>query len=179
MISSKLSGNWGGLGSGSGSLMRRLDMERLGNFGIATIRARTAVGIGSDGAPMPALKASRIQTVVTGKLVQFKRVGYAAWKASKGLMPVRDLIGDGSQGGHMWDNFSVRSVSETLVRMAFTKKHQREKALANEQRAPFLSFSPADQIKVAAEASRLFGINVRSLGVTQAIAIMRKRRIAA
>jgi hypothetical protein len=158
--------------------MRRLDMERLGKFAIQTIIQRTARGLGSDGLPMPALKASRIQTVKSGKLVSFKRIGYAAWKAAHGLRPVRDLIGDGSQGGHMWDKFSVRSVSETLVRMAFTQKHQREKALANERRAPFLSFSPEDQKKIAAEASRIFGANVQSLGVTRCIAILRKKQVA-
>jgi len=160
------------------SLMRVQDMNRLGNYAIATIRERTARGVGSDGSAMKPLKAQRIKTVAEGKLVSFKRVGYAAWKASHGLQPVRDLVGTGQQGGHMWDNFSVRSVSESLVRMAFTQRHQREKAQANEKRSPFLSFSPADQAKIAAEGARLFGANVRSLGVTACIAIMRRRRAA-
>lgn len=117
---------------------------------------------------MPALKASRIQTVKSGKLVSFKRIGYAAWKAAHGLRPVRDLIGDGSQGGHVWDSFSVRSVSETLVRMAFTQKHQREKALATKGACRSSRFLR----KIAAEASRIFKINVQSLGVMRCIAIL-------
>lgn len=161
------------------SLFRVADMQRLGDFAVSTVKQRAMRGLGSDGTAMPPLKASRLETVKTGpKTVSFRRTGYAAWKAKHGLQPVRDLIGTGEQGGHMWDNFTVRSVTEQLVRMAFTSKHQREKALANEKRAPFLSFSAADQTKIAAEAARLFGINVRSLGVTQAIAILRRRKAA-
>jgi hypothetical protein len=178
MISTKLSGNWGGLGSGSGSLMRRLDMERLGDFAIQTVKRRAMTGLGSDGTPMPPLKSSK-RFVARDPKNPFRFLGYAAWKVKVGLHGVRDLVGDGSQGGHMWDNLTVRSVTEQLVRMAFTERHQREKALANEQRATFLSFSPADQAKIVGEASRLFGVNVRSLGVTQAIAILRKKKMAA
>ena len=153
-------------------------MERLGNFALTTIRERSARGLGSDGAPMKPLRASRIETVVTGKLASFKRIGYAAWKAKHGLQPVRDLIGTGEQGGHMWDGARVTIAGEQLTRISFTKKHAREKALANEKRSPFFSFSPADQAKIVAEAARLFSANFRNLGVTQAIALIRRKKAA-
>ncbi len=167
------------IGASMDSLLRVQDMQKLGNLSISTIRSRTARGLGSDGAPMTPLKASRIETVKTGpKSVSFRRIGYAAWKAKQGLQPIRDLVGTGAQGGHMWDNFSVRFVTETQVRMAFTAKHQREKAHANEMRSPFLSYAPQDQKVIVDAAREMFGVNVRSLGVTRALAIFRKRRAA-
>ena len=155
----------GGLGTGSDSLFRKIEMQRLGEFALKTVIARTKKGIGSDDASMRPLKP--------GKAVQFARrengrakfrnASYAAWKASHGMQPIRDLVGDGRQGGHMLDNPSVRSVSETSVRMAFTSRSARQKALTNEKRTPFFSFSSNDEKAIMGLAEEMFRSRVASL----------------
>jgi hypothetical protein len=167
------------LGTSMESLLRVQDMQKLGNFAVQTIVARTRSGVGSNGLPFPPLKSSKVvQIREDGKFKRLERRGYAAWKIRKGLAGIRDMWGTGEQGGHMLDNFSVRSVSEMSVRMAFTKKRARQKARGNEARTPFLGYAPQDRAKIAAEANRLFGSNVRDLGVFGALRAFRKKKAA-
>jgi hypothetical protein len=136
-------------------------MRQLGQFALDTVVARTKKGIGSGDSPMPPLKGKvlRFDRRENGR-VKLKNIGYAGWKAAHGLQPFRDLIGTGKDGGHMLDNPSVRSVTEKSVIMAFTSRKARAKALGNEKRTPFFSFSTSDERKITDFASKLFGAAV-------------------
>lgn len=151
----KLSGSVAGLGLNSESLFAKIQMQRLGEFAIKIVKARVARGVGSDDAMMPALSAKKSAVYSHGKFVR-QRDSYAAWKGRHGLQPVRDLSGTGADGGHMLDNLTVRSVSESSVRMSFTQRKARAKALANEKRYPWLSFSDSDERAIVAYAAQMF-----------------------
>ena len=151
-----------GLGAGSDDLFSRIQMERLAQIGRDSVVARTRKGLGSDDTPMAALSTKTSAVKSQGKVVRI-RSGYAGWKAKKGLNPFRDLWGTGQQGGHMLDNLSVRQATPGSARIAFTSKHQREKALANEQRAPFLGWSPSNVADVMKAASEMFRSEVRAV----------------
>jgi hypothetical protein len=144
-----------GLGFNSESLFRRNQMQRLGEFAIKTIRARVAKGVGSDDSAMLPLSAKSSPILKHGKFVR-QRESYAQWKSKHGLQPIRDLAGTGQDGGHMLDNLTVRSVSESNVRMSLTARKARAKALSNEKRSPWLSFSDADEIKIMEYAAQMF-----------------------
>ena len=154
-----------GVGFGSEGIFRRVQMNRLGEAAIQLIRARVARGIGSDDQPMPALKRGKVIQFagrVDGRAT-FRNIGYAGYKTKKGLQPIRDLYGDGSQGGHMLDNISVRAADESSVRIAITARKARTKALANEKRTPWFSFSDADQQALRDMAADMFGDAVRQV----------------
>ena len=170
----KFSGGIGGLGLGSDSFFRKIQMQRLGEVGLKSVIDRTKKGIGSDDAQMPPLKLGKVLQFAgrqNGR-VQFKNIGYPGWKAAHGLQPIRDLVGAGV-GGHMLDNPSVRQATETSVKMAFTSRLARQKALTNEKRSPFFSFSDADQRNIIEYAEQLFRAQVEV--IAQAI---RRRRAA-
>jgi hypothetical protein len=158
-----MSGNIAGLGRGSQTLFRRVQMQRLGEFALKTVKARIAKGIGSDDSQMKALsgKTSPILSP-TGRFIR-QRVPYSQFKSQHGLQPKRDLYGTGVESGHMIDNFTVRSASENSVRMAITARAARVKALANEKRDPALSFSANDERAILAEAARMFKAQVEVL----------------
>lgn len=158
----KLSGGVAGFGLNTQSLFSKVQMQKLGEFAIRTIRARVAKGVGSDDASMKALSAKTSPILHHGKFVR-QRQSYAQWKTKHGLQPIRDLAGTGTDGGHMLDNLTVRSVSETSVRMAFTARKARAKALANEKRTPWLSFSTADEKAIVTYAEQLFKSQVEVL----------------
>jgi hypothetical protein len=166
MISLGVKHNIGGLGLNSASLQRILQMEKIGNFGLQTVIARAKRGIGSDDAPFPPLKGSNVRQFaarVNGKATFRSASGSAQWKSKHGLQPTRDLVGAGTWGGHMLDNPSVRKASETEVRIAFTSRSARVKALANEQRTPFFSFSEADQRAIVDFVAKMWGAGVQQL----------------
>jgi hypothetical protein len=66
-------------------------------------------------------------------------------------------------GAHMLDNFAVRSADENSVRMDISAQWARDRARANEQRAPWYGFSPNDIRAIALMAQQLFRANVTSL----------------
>lgn len=145
---------------------RAINMAKLGQFSLQTVKARIARGIGSDDSPMPPLKHGRgveFDRRVGGRAIFRPKIGYAAWKAAHGLQPIRDMQGDGSEGGHMMENFTVRSATDKKFTIAFTKKHQREKAISNERRTPFLSFSDDDERRIVEYARKLFSAGVEVL----------------
>jgi hypothetical protein len=144
-----------GLGINSESLFRKTQMQRLGEFGIRTVKARVARGVGSEDNAMRPLSGKNRAIFKHGKFVR-QAVGYAAWKSKHGLQPIRDLAGTGQDGGHMLDNLTVRSVSESNVRMSLTARKARAKALSNEKKSPWLSFSNEDERKIVAYAAQMF-----------------------
>lgn len=113
----------------------KYQMFKLGQFALATVKARVAAGKGSDDAPMPPLK---------------KR--YAIQKSKAGAGNKRDL----RLTGAMLDNFSVRSASATEVRLDITSRTGRQKARTNERRAPWFGFSTADTKAIYGMAQRMF-----------------------
>lgn len=132
------------------------DMVRLGEFAIKTIKARVAQGIGSDDAPMPPLSVKTSPIAAHGLNFVRQRLGYAKWKSLHGLRPIRDLMGTGKDGGHMLDNISVRAASKDAVRISLTEVKAREKALSNERKSPWFSFSPSDELAIVAYAEQMF-----------------------
>jgi hypothetical protein len=137
-------------------------MRQLAQFGLDTVITRTKRGIGSDDSSMPALSQKKSALKREGRFVR-QRVGYAAWKSAHGLQPIRDLVGSGKEGGHMLDNASVRGVSEQSATIAFTARKARQKALSNEKRTPFFSFSPSDSRKIMEFAAKLFNAQVQAI----------------
>jgi hypothetical protein len=147
-------------------LGQAINMGKLGQFALATVKSRIARGVGSDDAPMPPLKASKGREFVSrvNGRAQFRQRGYAAWKAAHGLQPIRDMRGDGSQGGHMLENLTLRSATDSRAVIAFTQTKQRQKALGNEMRTPFLSFSAEDEKRILAYAQNLFNTAIQMIG---------------
>ena len=134
-------------------------MLHIGSFANNTVKARTRSGVGSDDAAFPPLSSKASAVRVNGKFVR-QRPGYAAWKAAHGLQTIRDMWSDGKQGGHMLDNSTVRYADDTSVKIGFTSRWGRIKALANERRTPFYSFSDADTKKIMDYASDIWKSNV-------------------
>lgn len=122
---------------------RKYQMYAWGKFAVETIKERVAEGKGSDDAPMPPLKG-----------------GYGRWKAK---------VGKGGRNlrltGGMLDNFTVRYADERMVRADITSRLGRIKARANERRSPWFGFSRNDEKKIFTEATRIFGPNLRNIGV--------------
>ena len=163
-----------GLGQGSDDLFDRVRMEKLAKILRDSVVARTRRGLGSDDVPMKALSVKTSAVKVKGKIVRI-RPGYAGWKAKKGLNPFRDLWGTGQQGGHMLDNLTVRQVTPNSARIALTALHQREKALANEQRDPWLGCSPSNVQDAVKAVREMFRSAVRA-GASNLPALLRKLR---
>jgi len=111
---------------------QRFQNLKLAQVGLRSIRRRVARGIGAEDTPMPALTE-----------------GY---KRRKRHSKVRDLW----LTGKMLLNLSVRWASDRQAQTALTSRKGRVKALANQRRARWLSYSPNDQKVVKAEARRLF-----------------------
>jgi hypothetical protein len=119
-------------------------MLALGNFSISVMVGRVQRGIGSDDAPMKALKR-----------------GYAIQKTKKGLGNRRNL----TYTGDMLRNISVRSVSARQVRIDITSTKQRQKARANEQKSPWWGWSARDMAQITKAIEQLFGVNIANIGV--------------
>jgi hypothetical protein len=152
---------------------QKYQMAKLGAIGLASLKERVSRGIGSDDSPMPPLTRKNTPIMRHGKFVR-QRVAYANWKGAHGLQPFRDLRGTGKEGGHMIDNLTVRSASETEVKIALTKSKQRAKAISNERRTPWCSWSDRDQRAIIDAAVVMFKTNVEGI----ASAIRRARRAA-
>ena len=117
----------------------RDQMAQIGSFGLEKLKRRVSFGIGSNDAAMPGLQ-----------------VGYQRLKARRVGSSLRDL----KFTGRMLDDLKIQSVSESSVRMDITTALSRIKARTNEQRSPWLSFSPSDEAAIYAEASRQFRGNI-------------------
>lgn len=145
-----------------------LQMLSLGNFAVDVIKDRVSRGIGSDDAPMPALKIARRKrwSKKQNRWVEYSQQdsGYGKVKRLAGRQPIRDLTFTGG----MLNDFSVRSVSASEVRMDITTVEGRMKARVNEIRAPWFGWSPADLVKLVTKAKQLFGDMVQDIGVTMA-----------
>ena len=136
---------------------RQQDMVRLATVGVASILERTRLGRGPTDGPAKPLSQS-----------------YARFKLRRGLIPRRDLRGTGmfpvkARGrgaklkkavtrfvGHMMDNLSVRTVSDNIATAGFTTLAARTKAQANNQREPFLVWSPKNRAAVMEAARQIF-----------------------
>lgn len=143
-----------------------LQMLSLGNFAVDVIKDRVSRGIGSDDAPMPALKIARRKrwSKKQNRWVEYSQQdsGYGKVKRLAGRQPIRDLTFTGG----MLNDFSVRSVSASEVRMDITTQESRMKARVNEIRAPWFGWSPADMVKLIGKARELFGDMVQDFGVS-------------
>lgn len=146
-----------------GSLTDAMPMVVLGKAAIDSIKSRVSKGVGSNDYPMPPLRRNTSAVVGKGKVVKFRK-SYPDYKAAKGFKPIRDLYGIGNQGGHMLDNISLRSVSQSEARIDITSAKQRVKAAANERRAPWWGLSPKDMAFLVQVANKLFKQGVAQVG---------------
>lgn len=120
-------------------------MKMLGDFAIALQREQCAAGLGSDGAPMPPLKARlKFQQRVNGKAV------FVANREKT----LRDLYGPGI-GGHMLDAIRINYLDHRKVTVAITTTKARIKAQANENRAAWWGLSPASIEKLRKKAEEV------------------------
>lgn len=146
----------------------------IGSFANKTVKDRTRSGVGSDDSVFPPLSnVEKFVRTADGR-IRYRLRGYAAWKAAHGLAPIRDMWGAGTQGGHMLDNSTVRYADSNTVKISFTARMARIKALANEKRTPFYSFSGEDTKKIMDYAAKLWQSNVK-----QVISVLTGRRKAA
>lgn len=162
---------------------QELQMLVLGNYGVDLIKDRVSRGIGSDDAPMPALKSQKAKrwSKSRQRWVEYgieSKWSYPAQKRKAGGQPIRDLSGPGVDG-HMLDDLSLRSVSAREVRIDITRQTSRMKARVNEIRAPWWGWSPADVTKLVVRARELFGDMVADIGVTMAGRFGELKRTAA
>ena len=122
----------------------KYQMYNWGKFAVATVKARAQAGIGSDDAPMKPLQGR-----------------YRFVKEKKGKGGVRNLTFTGA----MLDNLSVRYADPTQARMDITSRHGRNAARSNERRTPWFGFSSKDTTAIFEEARRIFGPNLKNIGV--------------
>ena len=183
MITTKIKFNGTKVRLGPGVGFRKYQMLALGQFAVDTIKARVAKGIGSDDASMPAL-ADRYKKRKTGYGLQPIRdltgPGQTSYMARTFSKPAPGMLRSGRSyttarkdirfrsaggGAHMLDNFTVRYADELSVRMDITQQWARDRARANEQRAPWFGFSPNDMRAIIGFAQQMFHANVTDLAV--------------
>jgi len=152
---------------------------QLGQIGLNSLKKRVSKGIGADDQPMPPLSDTRSIRVIIGQDSN-RRGFFTAWKGyltqkvRKGGKRIRNLR-SANKGDHMMDNLSVRSASDRDVKIDFTVKRHRIKALKNQERAEFLGWSPNDKKTIMKAARRMFRHEVTA---TQEVLVHggRKRR---
>jgi hypothetical protein len=138
--------------------VRPLQMLQLGRAGLAHVKQRVAQGVGLEDSPMRPLKQYRRIVGRSGKVVNLGPVrGYPGRKLKAGKRDIRDL----NFTGAMLENLSVRNASENEVRIGFTTKLARQKALANQQREPWLGWSASDSKAVVDKAQQVFKNSVQ------------------
>ena len=169
--------------------IQRYQMALLGQFALNSIKARVAKGVGSDDAAMkPLTDRYRVwkqkiglppirdlmgpgQTSYMARVYEGRKRFAAAQavRAPNGRMysTTKAPIGFRSAGGgaHMLDNFTVRSASETEVRLDITAQWARDRARGNEQRAPWFGFSPNDVRGIVLMAQQIFKAQVSDMAV--------------
>lgn len=147
------------------------DIKNLAEYGIQLQREQALSQIGSDGSPMPALKGGGGKAIflarVNGK-ARFQYQGYAQWKSKHGLNPVRDLYGPGKDG-HMLEDIRINYLDDKRAQISITRLPSRQKALANEKRAPWWGWSPDSMGKLAQRAGELFPQSVADVLFTYGV----------
>lgn len=123
---------------------QKYQMYAWGRFAVDTVKARVLAGIGSDDQAMPGLKK-----------------GYAIKKSKLGAGNRRNL----KLTGAMLDNLQVRYADPSKVRADITSRLGRIKARTNERKTPFFGFSRNDEKKIFTEGTRIFGPNLKNIGV--------------
>jgi hypothetical protein len=166
----------------AGSWVRAEQVKQLADYGIVLQVAQARAGIASDGQAMPPLKGgSRAVFVaaVNGR-ARFTRKTYGDWKAAHGLQPIRDLYGAG-KGGHMLDDIRINYLDDRQSTIAITSKVSRDKARANEQRAPWWGWSTDSVRKLTAAAAEIFQTGVAehlfAMGLIGASALSEAKRM--
>lgn len=105
---------------------KQAQMQKIGQAAVDSLKQRLAAAYGPTDAPAKPLKR-----------------GYAIYKTKKGLGNRRNL----TLTGGMLDNFSLRTVSENRAKARNTTRLGRIKALANQQKEPWVIFSPKNEMR--------------------------------
>lgn len=132
---------------------QKYQMLRLGSLALKDLKRRVQEGKGVNDEPMPPLK---VQQVRPGSVTASLERGYPRLKRRRGRKPIRDL----TLTGAMLANLTIRSASPNEVKFGLTKQKEREKALANERRYPWLGWSPSNVNTVMKEAEKMFKVQV-------------------
>lgn len=118
-------------------------------------------GIGSSGSPMPPLSGKQVvvfdRTGGKPKFVERLHTGYRGKKIRKGLPGIRDLYGPEGQGGHMRDDIRINYLDDQIAKVSISRKSSRDKALANERKAPWWGLTPANARVLAQAQANVFG----------------------
>lgn len=156
----------------SASIVGRERMMWLANYYIELQQEQLDAGLGSSGQAMPPLsgKTKAVFDRSSGRPRFVERLygGYRGTKASKGLPPTRNL----SYTGEMRGDIRMNYVDDQTAKISITRKSSRDKALANERRAPWWGLSPASSQKFAVYQAAVFGGSMEDyldgLGLVQA-----------
>lgn len=131
------------------------DMAVLGLAAVRVVKARIAKGQGPNDGPARPLSPR-----------------WAKIKRRLGLNPIRDLRGTGQANskqfvtgkkarkagirfvGHMIDNFSLRTVTDNKFKAGLSQFAARKKGEGNQQREPWMVFSPSNKKEMITAAQR-------------------------
>lgn len=123
-------------------------MLAWGTQAVGVIKARVALGIGSDDSQMKPLSPR-----------------YKKFKTRLGLGDRRNLYFRGLQGGHMLDALRVTQATERTAKIDISTQQSRQEAVANEARSPWMGFSGRDTTQVLAIARQIFQQNIDAVRV--------------
>jgi len=147
--------------------IRPYQMLAWGTQAVGVIKARVALGIGSNDEQMKPLKQSQRMRFSKSqqRMVPFGKVDswYGRQKQRAGLNPIRDLRGLGKDSGHMLDDLRVTQATERMARIDITTTQSRVEARKNEQISPWFGFSGQDTTRVMAIARGIFQQNIDSV----------------
>lgn len=130
------------------------------NYWVELQQEQLDAGLGSDGQQMPPLSGGSVAIFrnVNGSRGFQQRIygGYRGQKLKFGGALRRDLYGPGKDG-HMRDDIRPNYIDDRVAKVSITRKTSRDKALANERRAPWWGLSPASSRKFATFMAAMFG----------------------
>ncbi len=152
------------VGIGQDSWVKAEQLAWLANYYIELQQDQLDRGLGSDGTPMPKLSGGSFAKFKDngkgGRSFDTRRhFGYVGQKRKFGGKPIRDLYGPGIKG-HMRDGIRINYLDDRMAKVSLTRKSDRDKALANERRAPWWGLSPDSARKMASAMSTIYGGSV-------------------
>ena len=123
---------------------RPQQMYKIGHAGTLDVKMRVGAAVNANDAP--AKKLTKRYAIYKNKVVRMGRVK-------------RDL----TLTGAMLQNFQVRTVSNNSAQARNSTRKDREKANRNQQREPWILFSPNNQRAVLRVTQQVFGDIVKQM----------------
>ncbi len=143
------------------NMVKAEQLAWLANYYIDLQQEQLDRGIGSNGTPMPRLSGGSFAKFKDNSkggrsFAERKSFGYVGQKKKFGGKPIRDLFGPGIKG-HMRDGIRINYLDDRMAKVSLTRKSDRDKALANERRAPWWGLSPVSKQKMASAMATIYG----------------------